>query len=159
MVVVLLRIPIRALVRAGVTAVLLVMAAGRTAPVEAGLLCPNDCSGRGACEFEGLLNPDRKGWPWSRVCVCDPGWTSPDCSLCSASDACPGRQVCRFGECRCGNGWQGENCDRCYSSVGCGDNGACFEEKCICKPGWSGIECAVPAPTPLQDEAAADSVP
>lgn len=110
-----------------------------------GLSCPDDCSDRGTCVFEGPLNRERKGWIWSRVCACDPGWTSDNCSLCSSSDACPGRQVCRFGRCTCAVGWAGENCDRCYSSVACGGNGACFEDHCVCAPGWAGIDCQIEA--------------
>jgi hypothetical protein len=106
--------------------------------------CPNDCSGNGTCEFEGVFNRERQGWPWSRVCACDSGWTSADCSLCSSSDACAGRKVCRFGACRCPIGWQGDECDKCYSSVACGEHGSCFEEACVCEPGWSGRECDVP---------------
>ncbi len=137
--------------RAGVggwlgTCLVLVFVAGWAVPdpAEAGLFCPNACSGRGTCEFEGVFNRERKGWPWSRVCRCDPGWTSADCSLCASSDVCPGRQVCRFGECRCRTGWQGDDCERCYSSRGCGEHGKCYEEACVCDPGWTGMDCDVP---------------
>jgi len=113
-------------------------------PAVAGLYCPDACSGNGRCVFEGPLNRERKGWIFSRVCECDPGWTAPNCSLCTANDVCPGRQVCRFGSCRCPVGWQGDRCDQCYSSVGCGKHGNCFEEQCVCEPGWAGIDCQTP---------------
>lgn len=110
---------------------------------EAGFFCPNDCSGRGECRFEGVFNPERKGLPWSRACVCDSGWTSADCSLCDDSAVCPGRQVCRFGACRCPIGWHGDDCGRCHSSVACGEHGSCYEEACVCEPGWTGMACDV----------------
>lgn len=121
-------------------------------PAEAGFFCPNDCSGHGSCRFEGVLNPRRQGPPWGRACVCDPGWTAADCSRCDASDACPGGQVCRFGECRCPIGWLGDDCNRCYSSVACGAHGSCYEEKCVCAPGWSGPVCDVPLAGAEEDD-------
>ena len=126
-------------------AAVLVVAGSLARPAAADLICPNACSGHGACRFEGVFNPDREGWPWSRVCVCDPGWAAADCSRCAASDVCPGRGICRFGECRCPIGWQGEDCNVCYSSVACGEHGSCFEGACVCESGWSGIACEVPA--------------
>jgi hypothetical protein len=60
--------------------------------------CPNQCSGHGQC--------------LAGKCICNTGWTGPDCSTqsCPVQD-CSGHGNCINGQCQCQEGWYGSACE------------------------------------------------
>ena len=95
------------------------------------VLCKNGCFQNGLCI--------------GRVCSCNPGWESEDCSKFHCRDVknCSGRGTCVGGNmCKCRPGWMGRACsiNYCAKFKSCefcsGDNGCgwCDTEK-ICMPG------------------------
>ena len=84
-------------------------------------------------------------------CVCEPGYTGPDCSLVTGGQlwhrcpqACNKRGLCLLGRCYCDLGFQGPSCEE-KIDIPCPNNcsgyGQCSFGKCFCQPGFAGPAC------------------
>jgi hypothetical protein len=87
------------------------------------------CSGHGTHTKSGL-------------CACDPGYTSPDCSVRMCRGGCGGHGLCYDGLCYCEPGWTGEKCTA--ETHDCSLHGSYdpLSKRCECDSGWSGELCA-----------------
>ncbi|TRY86791.1 hypothetical protein DNTS_022597 [Danionella cerebrum] len=103
-------------------------------------LCkPEDCSGHGHCT-EGQ-------------CVCQQGWSEPDCANLTCQGACGEHGICTDNGCVCDAGWMGSNCsqacvrgsygDGCNQICVCSNGGWCdpVHGRCTCPAGFHGDSC------------------
>ncbi|XP_066538637.1 N-acetylglucosamine-1-phosphodiester alpha-N-acetylglucosaminidase [Hoplias malabaricus] len=109
-------------------------------------LCPSeDCSQHGTC-VDGQ-------------CVCQPGWTGPNCAnLTCQPPACGDHGVCTPDGCVCDAGWIGANCsqecatgfygDGCNQNCTCKNGGSCdsVHGLCTCPAGFHGVSCEEECP-------------
>ncbi len=95
------------------------------------------CSGHGRCL--GYGTPER-------VCKCDEGWGSDDCSSrACAPPGCGPHGACVEGRCYCEVGYDGPRCEVSRCPHGCGGHGRCDGHRCVCDAGWEGDDCTEPA--------------
>ena len=73
-------------------------------------------------------------------CVCQAGWTGPQCEVKLCEPDCGPHGDCVNGACECDPGWAGPACDSAFCEPAC-VNGNCFEAACICYLGWEGPAC------------------
>ena len=78
-------------------------------------VCPLNCSGNGRCVFAN--------------CVCQPGYSGPDC----ATPLCPG-SICSTDPLT-----QQQTCSQCSQRGTCSVSEG--EPSCSCDPGWTGFDC------------------
>uniref|UniRef100_A0A4W3HYI4 Tenascin C n=1 Tax=Callorhinchus milii TaxID=7868 RepID=A0A4W3HYI4_CALMI len=88
-------------------------------------------------------------------CVCDPGWSGPNCTespcfegyagagcdreLCPVDCGQHGR--CADGECVCDEGFTDHDCSEIICPRDCYDRGRCVEGQCFCDQGFTGEDC------------------
>ncbi|KAJ8395853.1 hypothetical protein AAFF_G00027360 [Aldrovandia affinis] len=75
-------------------------------------------------------------------CVCEPGWTGPNCSESTCPDHCQDQGRCVDGKCVCFEGFTGEDCGIEVCPVDCGEHGQCVDGACVCAAGFSGKDCS-----------------
>ena len=117
--------------------------------------CPGSCSGHGACALvatvplpTGVSDIRRDGILGGTVgCVCDEGWTGPDCTIRACPEDCNGNGACaQNGTCFCYRFWGGKACSEAACPNRCNDRGTCVGgQGCLCDVGYEGIDCGVSA--------------
>lgn len=88
--------------------------------------CPEECSGRGACN--------------AGKCFCFAGWTGASCNERACGPCAHGQ--CAHGECTCNKGWTGSRCDQPACPNACSSHGSCVNGTCHCADGFGGVDCA-----------------
>uniref|UniRef100_A0A4W5KQ79 EGF-like domain-containing protein n=1 Tax=Hucho hucho TaxID=62062 RepID=A0A4W5KQ79_9TELE len=93
----------------------------------------------------GLLPGDSLS-NWGRCvngqCVCDPGFTGPDCSSESCPGNCNNKGRCVNGQCVCDTGFTGPDCSTKACPGNCKNGGKCVNGKCVCDSGFTGPYCS-----------------
>jgi hypothetical protein len=106
------------------------------------------CGQHGLCVEASTAAP---GEARKMQCVCEPGYTGPDCTLITGGQlwhrcpqACNKRGLCLLGRCYCDLGFQGPSCEE-KIDIPCPDDcsgfGQCSFGKCFCQPGFAGAAC------------------
>ncbi|XP_035247745.1 tenascin-like isoform X2 [Anguilla anguilla] len=90
------------------------------------------CNGRGNYSME------------SCGCVCEPGWTGPNCTEALCPEHCQDQGRCVDGKCVCFEGFAGEDCSVEVCTPDCGEHGQCADGACVCADGYSGEDCSEP---------------
>nr|XP_020509513.1 tenascin isoform X1 [Labrus bergylta] len=75
-------------------------------------------------------------------CVCEPGWTGPNCTEPECPDNCQNRGRCSDGKCECFKGFGGDDCALQVCTVDCGEHGQCVGGVCVCSDGYLGNDCS-----------------
>ncbi|XP_063288385.1 tenascin isoform X3 [Pelobates fuscus] len=75
-------------------------------------------------------------------CICEPGWTGPNCTDAECPGNCNNRGLCIDGKCVCEKGFTGEDCSELSCLDDCNDQGKCVNGVCICFDGYSGEDCS-----------------
>ncbi|KAM6975735.1 tenascin isoform 3-T3 [Tautogolabrus adspersus] len=75
-------------------------------------------------------------------CVCESGWTGPNCTEPECPNNCQNRGRCLDGKCECFKGFSGEDCTLAVCTVDCGEHGQCVGGVCICEDGYLGEDCS-----------------
>ncbi|KAJ8339423.1 hypothetical protein SKAU_G00362090 [Synaphobranchus kaupii] len=75
-------------------------------------------------------------------CVCEPGWTGPNCTEVACPNHCQDQGRCVDGKCVCFEGFTGDDCNIEVCPVDCGDHGQCVDGACVCADGYSGEDCS-----------------
>eukprot|EP00062_Callorhinchus_milii_P011403 gi/632957381/ref/XP_007894445.1/ PREDICTED: LOW QUALITY PROTEIN: tenascin [Callorhinchus milii] len=75
-------------------------------------------------------------------CVCDPGWSGPNCTEPRCPDDCGDQGRCVDGACQCFEGYAGAGCDRELCPVDCGQHGRCADGECVCDEGFTDHDCS-----------------
>ncbi|XP_039630764.1 tenascin-like isoform X2 [Polypterus senegalus] len=96
----------------------------------------------GALETKPYCNGHGNYSTESCSCVCDPGWTGPNCTEAECPNDCQDQGRCVDGRCVCFEGFTGEDCGTEACPVDCGENGQCVEGVCVCAEGFSGEDCS-----------------
>lgn len=116
----------------------------------AGTACAEDIGQCGDCNDHGTCVVVQDQGGEDTRCVCDEGWSGPQCETNDCGNAGPCvNGVCQNGICQCHSGFSGANCaeaDRCCvgpDGGGCGGNGTCnpVTGECLCTNGFSGPRC------------------
>jgi hypothetical protein len=93
-------------------------------------VCPNSCSGNGACNAT------------SGTCDCSQGFYGGACDIKGCHNDCSGHGMCHEQQCICYDGFEGVWCE---SETGCPNQcnkrGRCFQHACYCEEGFSGPGC------------------
>ncbi|XP_041826705.1 tenascin isoform X3 [Melanotaenia boesemani] len=75
-------------------------------------------------------------------CICEPGWTGPNCTEPECPGGCQDRGRCVDGKCECFKGFAGEDCTLEVCPVDCGAQGHCVGSVCVCSDGFFGDDCS-----------------
>ncbi|KAM3599373.1 uncharacterized protein V6R79_004649 [Siganus canaliculatus] len=75
-------------------------------------------------------------------CLCESGWTGPNCTEPDCPSDCQDRGRCIDGKCECFKGYAGEDCSLDVCPVDCGAQGQCVGGICICSDGFFGEDCS-----------------
>ncbi|XP_061118380.1 tenascin-like isoform X3 [Conger conger] len=90
------------------------------------------------CNGRGNYSTDSCG------CVCEPGWTGPNCTEALCPGHCQDQGRCMDGVCICFEGFGGEDCSVELCLPDCGEYGQCVDGVCACAQGFSGEDCSEP---------------
>eukprot|EP00939_MAST-03C_sp_MAST-3C-sp1_P000377 g377.t1 len=112
----------------------------------------NDCGDAKLCgALDGLppANSDDDGCGSHGMCangrcVCDEGWTGPQCldsSVIPCPSNCSGNGVCRQGRCWCDSPFVGVDCADAPCPDNCNMRGICSNGQCYCVDGFTGPNC------------------
>jgi len=130
-------------------------------------MCPNLCSGHGACGADDKCrcHPNFQGASCiERVCPFETAWNLPVSASEHSYVECSNKGVCdrAIGQCICQDGFTGEACQRMSCPNDCNGKGQCKTladiaisaggtysgwdaekiQSCVCDPGYSGIDCS-----------------
>ncbi|KAJ1145804.1 hypothetical protein NDU88_012088 [Pleurodeles waltl] len=75
-------------------------------------------------------------------CICEAGWTGPNCSESECPGHCNNRGKCVNGKCICDEGFTGVDCNELTCPDDCNDQGRCVNGICICFEGYGGEDCS-----------------
>ncbi|XP_054468063.1 tenascin-like [Anoplopoma fimbria] len=75
-------------------------------------------------------------------CICEPGWTGPNCTKPECPGNCQNQGRCVDGKCECFKGFSGPDCSFEVCPADCGANGQCVRGVCICSDGFFGEDCS-----------------
>ncbi|XP_053329724.1 tenascin isoform X2 [Spea bombifrons] len=75
-------------------------------------------------------------------CVCEPGWTGPNCTEAECPGNCNNRGLCVNGKCICDQGFIGDDCSELACPDDCSDQGKCVNGICVCFDGYGGEDCS-----------------
>lgn len=75
-------------------------------------------------------------------CICEPGWTGPNCSESECPGHCHNRGKCVNGKCICDEGFTGVDCSELTCPDDCNDQGRCVNGICVCFEGYGGEDCS-----------------
>ncbi|KAM4697030.1 tenascin [Rhinophrynus dorsalis] len=78
----------------------------------------------------------------TNACLCEPGWTGPNCTEIDCLGQCNNRGQCVNGKCVCDQGFMGEDCSELACPDDCNDQGRCINGICVCFHGYSGDDCS-----------------
>uniref|UniRef100_A0A8C5PE68 Tenascin C n=1 Tax=Leptobrachium leishanense TaxID=445787 RepID=A0A8C5PE68_9ANUR len=76
------------------------------------------------------------------TCICEPGWTGPNCTELECPGNCSNRGLCINGKCVCAKGFTGDDCSELSCLDDCNDQGKCVNGICVCFEGYSGDDCS-----------------
>eukprot|EP00300_Choanocystis_sp_HF-7_P033114 c45409_g1_i1.p1 GENE.c45409_g1_i1~~c45409_g1_i1.p1 ORF type:complete len:758 (-),score=124.20 c45409_g1_i1:48-2321(-) len=89
------------------------------------MLCLNMCSGRGHCVVNNRPNAPPLN---TTICICDPGWTGPDCGSVMTPP---------------GSHFEGQDCPNNCSSHGvCYRGSSVIQPRCYCDTHYTGTDCS-----------------
>ncbi|KAJ3605251.1 hypothetical protein NHX12_027301 [Muraenolepis orangiensis] len=75
-------------------------------------------------------------------CVCEPGWSGPNCTELTCLEGCHAQGLCVDGRCHCFPGFAGDDCGQRACPLDCGENGLCVDGHCLCRQGFAGDDCS-----------------
>uniref|UniRef100_UPI00358EB5C8 tenascin-like n=1 Tax=Myxine glutinosa TaxID=7769 RepID=UPI00358EB5C8 len=75
-------------------------------------------------------------------CVCEEGWTGPNCSQPFCLDNCNDHGHCVDGQCVCFESYSGAACSTENCINNCNDHAQCEQGICVCSEGFHGESCA-----------------
>ncbi|KAM8933450.1 tenascin isoform 2-T2 [Pelodytes ibericus] len=75
------------------------------------------------------------------TCICEPGWTGPNCTEVECPGNCNNKGICVNGKCVCEQGFTGDDCNELSCPEDCNDQGKCVNGVCVCFDGYSGENC------------------
>ncbi|XP_075040808.1 tenascin isoform X2 [Mixophyes fleayi] len=103
--------------------------------------CSSTQTAIGAVETKPYCNGHGNYSTESCSCVCEPGWTGPNCTEAECPGNCNNRGTCVDGKCVCNPGYTGEDCSELSCLNDCNDQGKCVNGICVCFDGYGGEDC------------------
>ncbi|XP_078498120.1 tenascin isoform X1 [Lissotriton helveticus] len=103
--------------------------------------CGGSLTAEGAVDTKPYCNGRGNYSTETCSCICEPGWTGPNCSESECPGHCHNRGKCVNGKCICDEGFTGVDCSELTCPDDCNDQGRCVNGICVCFEGYGGEDC------------------
>uniref|UniRef100_A0A8C4QKF9 Tenascin C n=1 Tax=Eptatretus burgeri TaxID=7764 RepID=A0A8C4QKF9_EPTBU len=104
--------------------------------------CCDHAPGMGSVDSSPICNGHGNFTVGTCDCVCEEGWTGPNCSQPFCLDNCNEHGHCVDGQCVCFESYSGVACSTENCINNCNNHGQCKQGICVCFEGFHGESCA-----------------